>query len=97
MEKHGGSGRVRVLGPDPTRQGLDPTRPAVFVNFPDPTQPDPTRPAGRPDPGTTLLWQIFHGRNVHEFSTTPTVFIIARPILSITILLHYYYINIQLF
>ena len=33
LEKHGGSGRIRVLGPDPTRQGLDPTRPAVFVIF----------------------------------------------------------------
>ena len=40
-------GQVRVLGPDPTRQGLDPTRPAVLVNFPDPAQPDPT---GRVDP-----------------------------------------------
>ena len=50
-EKYGGSGRVRVLGPDPTREGLDPTRPAVFVNI-----PDPTRPAGRPDPGTTLQY-----------------------------------------
>ena len=37
LEKHGGSGRVRILGPDPTRQGLDPTRPAVFVNVLDPT------------------------------------------------------------
>ena len=49
--------RVRILGPDPTRQGLDPTRPAVFVNIPDPTQPDPTR--GSTWPGTTLHvgWQ----------------------------------------
>ena len=52
--KNGGSGRVRVLRPDPTRQGLDPTRPAAFVNITDPTRPNPTRPAGRPDPGTTL-------------------------------------------
>ena len=40
-EKYSRSGRVRVLGPDPPLQGLDPTRPAVFVNIPDPTQPDP--------------------------------------------------------
>ena len=40
-ENNGGSGRVRVLGPDPTSQGLDPTRPAVVVNIPDPTRPDP--------------------------------------------------------
>ena len=35
------SGHGTWTRPDPTRQGLDPTRPAVFVNIRDPTQPDP--------------------------------------------------------
>ena len=48
------SGQGTWTRPDPTRQGLDPTRPAVLVHIPDPTRPNPTRPAGRPDPGTTL-------------------------------------------
>ena len=48
------SGFLDPTRPDPTRQGLDPTRPAVLVHIPDPTRPNPTRPAGRPDPGTTL-------------------------------------------
>ena len=39
---------------DPTRPARVWTRPAVLVNIPDPTQTDPTRPAGQPDPGTTL-------------------------------------------
>ena len=39
---------------DPTRQDLDPTRPAVIVNLSDPPRPNPTRPAGPPDPETTL-------------------------------------------
>ena len=54
--------RVQFFGPDPTNQGLDPTPPAVLVNI-----PDPTRPAGRPDPGKTLM---AHSRlNFRPFST----------------------------
>ena len=58
LKKHGGSGRVRELGPDPTRPARVWTRPdPPFLSIfrPDPTQPNPTRPAGRPDPGTTLV------------------------------------------
>ena len=38
LGKKGGSDRVRVLGPDPTRRYCQ-------YSGPDPTQPDPTRPA----------------------------------------------------
>ena len=41
--------------PDPPGSGPDTTRPAVLVNIPDLTRPNPTRPEGRPDPGTTLV------------------------------------------
>ena len=34
---------------------LDPTRPTHICKFSDPARPDPTRPAGRPDPRATLL------------------------------------------
>ena len=44
------SGQGTWTQPDPTRQCLDPTRPAVLVHIPDPTRPNPTRPDPRVDP-----------------------------------------------
>ena len=49
------SGQGTWTRPDPPGSEPDPTRPAVLVNILDPTRPNPTRPAGRPDPGTTLV------------------------------------------
>ena len=71
------SGQGTWTRPDPTRQGQDPTRPAVLVHIADPTQPDPTRPAGQPDPGTTLdaTSSIRARQPVFRYVTTCQLFI----------------------
>ena len=62
LKKHGGSGRVRVLGPDPTRPVRVWTRPdppflSIFRTRPDPTRPDPTRGSTRP--GNNSGYNVF--------------------------------------
>ena len=54
--------RVQFFGPDPTHQGLNPTRPDFRSQLSDPTRPDPrsawpdpTRPVTRPPPPPALL------------------------------------------
>ena len=49
-----GSGWTDPTQSDPPGSGPDPTRPAINVNIYDPIQAGPARPAGRPDPWTTL-------------------------------------------
>ena len=63
LGKNGGSGRVRVLGPDPTRPArvwtrADPTRRYCKYSGPDPTQPDPTRSDPRVDPTREQLCML---------------------------------------
>ena len=46
--------------PDPTREELNPTQPnprksRLFPTRPNPTRPNPTQPAGEPNPRTTLV------------------------------------------
>ena len=48
--------RATFLGPDPTRQNVDPTRPAIADPKSDPTRPDPTRPVARSFPHMYSLY-----------------------------------------